>query len=73
MDINDPVFLRRYRMYEDGRRDADSRVAAAAAAAAAAAENRKAVEIAINLKNLNVPIDVIIQSTGLTEKEIKAL
>ena len=36
-------------------------------------ERKKAIEIARNLKTLNVPIDTIVKSTGLSVSEIESL
>ena len=69
MDINDPVFLHRYRMYEDGRRDADSRVAAAAAAAV---QNTN-IANARGFKAQGVDPAIIASVTGLSLDEIEKL
>lgn len=37
------------------------------------AEERKAVEIAKNLLNMNIPLEQIIIATGLTEEEINRI
>ena len=63
--INDPDLIRRYRMFEDGKRDIATKVSAA--------ERNAHIEDAKSLKQLNVDPSIISRATGLSLSEISKL
>ena len=63
--IQDPMLIRRYRMYQDARRDEATRIAVA--------EQKAHLEDAKGMKAENISKDVIAKITGLSIAEIDAL
>ena len=71
--INDPMLIRRYRMYQDSKRDEATRFAVAEQKAASEATAKTKAEIAKGMKVENISEDVIARITGLSTEEIDAL
>ena len=75
--INDPMLIRKYRFYQDSKRDEATRFAVAkqkaAAKAAAEATKREKTEMAKGFKEKGVDPAVIASVTGLFVSEIDAL
>ena len=67
--INDPMLIRRYRMYQDAKRDEATRIAVAEEKASSKTKE----EMAKGMKAENISKDVIARITGLSSSEIDAL
>ena len=71
--IQDPMLIRRYRMYQDARRDEATRIAVAEQKAEAKAVDKTHREDAKRMKVKNYPVSDIAEITGLSIAEIDAL
>ncbi len=71
--INDPELIRRYRFFEDGRRDEATRLSVATKKAAKEAANNKAIEVARKMKAKGLAVDMISEVTGILAAEINKL
>ena len=67
--IDDPELIRRYRFYEDGRRDVATRISVATKKA----DRNAKIEIARNMKNKGFSAEMISDVTGIPASEIGAL
>ena len=63
--INDPMLIRRYRMYQDARRDEATRIAVV--------ERNTKLDMAKGMKAKKYPVADIAEITGLSVAEIDAL
>ena len=70
--INDPELIRRYRFYEDGRRDVATRISVAEKKAEKKAEQSTKIEAVKNLmKNLNLTAEQAMDALEIPEKAQK--
>ena len=63
--INDPDLIRRYRMFEDGKRDVATKISAA--------EKKAHLEDARRMKAKGYPVSDIVELTGVSSSEVDAL
>ena len=71
--INDPELIRRYRMVEDGKRDVATRISVAEKRGEERGERNAKYEVARNLKEKGIAVEVISEVTGVSVADVNAL